>query len=165
MKGFNKVLLVPLALLAIGGGVGVAAATSGGSDDPIGATAPSSTLGTTTEDRSAREPGEDVSGPCDEAEHANDPRCAGVQVPEDDDAVVDDDVGEVGEDISGPCDEAEHANDPRCTGAAGGDARDDDSGHSGHSGNSGPGSSHSGSDDDDSDDGGHSGHGGGGDDD
>ena len=26
----------------------------------------------------ANEPGEDLRGPCDEAEHANDPRCAGV---------------------------------------------------------------------------------------
>ena len=25
-----------------------------------------------------REPGEDISGPCDEAEHANDPRCTGA---------------------------------------------------------------------------------------
>ena len=34
------------------------------------------------EDRGgAREAGEDISGPCDEAEHANDPRCNGVVLP------------------------------------------------------------------------------------
>ncbi len=33
------------------------------------------------EDRGVREVGEDISGPCDEAEHANDPRCNGVTVP------------------------------------------------------------------------------------
>src|SRR3954463_13836068 len=31
----------------------------------------------------------DVKGPCDEAEHANDPRCDGAQVPEDRDGVHD----------------------------------------------------------------------------
>jgi hypothetical protein len=30
------------------------------------------------------EPGEDVRGPCDELEHANDPRCTGVTVEDDD---------------------------------------------------------------------------------
>jgi hypothetical protein len=39
---------------------------------------------------------DDVSGPCDEAEHANDPQCTGVTVP-----AGDDDAGEV-EDNSGP---------------------------------------------------------------
>ena len=56
----------------------------------------------------------DISGPCDEAEHANDPRCTGRDAvdpsPEDSPSVG------TGVDISGPCDEAEHANDPRCTG-------------------------------------------------
>ena len=105
----------------------------------------------------------DVKGPCDEAEHANDPECAGPQVPEDDptvgpsaspDAFDDDDDG----DISGPCDEAEHANDPRCTGGipAGednsGPGNGDDDGdedNSGPSEDSGPGS---GADDGDGDD-------------
>ena len=38
------------------------------------------------------EPGEDISGPCDEAEHANDPRCTGVPAAPriDDDNVADD---------------------------------------------------------------------------
>jgi hypothetical protein len=30
-----------------------------------------------------REPGEDVRGPCDEAEHANDPRCTSAGVHDD----------------------------------------------------------------------------------
>ena len=61
---------------------GIAAAgtlsSSGGSNSP---TISTPTLRTTTsdnvrqEDRQANEAGEDVSGPCDEAEHANDPRC------------------------------------------------------------------------------------------
>ncbi|MGH2557209.1 MAG: hypothetical protein ACRDHO_16080, partial [Actinomycetota bacterium] len=62
------------------------------------------------------------SGPCDEAEHANDPRCAGVSAP----TAGQNDQAARGIDVSGPCDEAEHANDPRCTGGAG--AADDNSG-------------------------------------
>src|SRR3712207_4788268 len=54
----------------------------------------------------------EISGPCDEAEHANDPRCAGVQAPRRAGAPA----AGAGVDISGPCDEAEHANDPRCAG-------------------------------------------------
>jgi hypothetical protein len=34
--------------------------------------------------RGVREPGEDVRGPCDEAEHANDPRCTGAARGDDD---------------------------------------------------------------------------------
>ena len=110
-------------------------------------------------------PAADVSGPCDEAEHVGDPRCAGtVTRPHDDDGAeaevedrpkVDDDVAaddrrEPGEDVRGRCDEAEHANDPRCTGAVaaqpsasaddgdrrGHDATDDHGGHSGSGGGS-----------------------------
>ena len=79
----------------------------------------------------------DISGNCDEAEHANDLECAVLggtapapsptASPEDrasDDP--NDDVREPGEDISGPCDEAEHANDPRCTGTQVDDPDDDD---------------------------------------
>jgi hypothetical protein len=64
---------------------------------------------------------DDVKGPCDELEHANDPECAGPQEPEDN--FDGDRDGDEPADISGPCDELEHANDPECTGAAG----DDDS--------------------------------------
>ncbi len=76
---------------------------------------------TKREDRAREREAEEVRGPCDEAEHANDPRCTGVQAPED--AVRDDDAAE---DVSGPCDEAEHANDPRCTGAAPAPQREDE---------------------------------------
>jgi hypothetical protein len=107
-------------------------------------------LGTTTgEDRRENElrgrddePGEDVRGPCDELEHANDPHCTGAQTLEDDDRGErrgrgrDDDDDERGEDHSGPSE------------------------------NSGPGSVDSGEDDRGGDDdrGGHSGRGGGDDD-
>jgi len=67
----------------------------------------------------------DISGPCDEAEHANDPRCTGGAVRADDDA---DDHGRG----RGHDDRGEDDHDDR-----GHDDRDDDS--SGPGGNSGPG--------------------------
>ena len=79
------------------------------------------------DDRDAR--GVDIPGPCDEAEHANDPRCAGQAAP-----APTPQATAQGVDISGPCDEAEHANDPRCLGG----------GESGRVHNSGPGSMNSG---------------------
>ena len=101
----------------------------------------------------------DISGPCDEAEHANDPRCDGIDVPNASSSASpspsNDPIDALGRDISGPCDEAEHVNDPRCTGADDDDRDDDNSGPgSSNSGsdNSGPGSDdsgHDGSDDDD----------------
>ena len=135
---------------------GVAAAgslpgLSGGSSDSPTLSTPSPATTTVADDGLA---GEDISGPCDEAEHANDPRCAGV-APATTTAVGDDD--EAGEDISGPCDEAEHANDPRCTGAQ----ADDDDHHGtnrGHDDDDHGGDSGRGGED-------NSGHGGGGDDD
>ena len=54
---------------------------------------------------------EDVSGNCDEAEHANDAACAGTATSVDDDA-----TSNSVEDVSGNCDEAEHANDAACVG-------------------------------------------------
>ena len=70
--------------------------------------------------------GEDISGPCDEAEHANDPRCTGAGTADDD-----------GDDNSGH--------------GPGHDGGDDNSGHgSGHDGgddNSGHGSGHDDNDD------------------
>ena len=54
---------------------------------------------------------EDVSGNCDEAEHANDAACAGTATSVDDDATPNS-----VEDVSGNCDEAEHANDAVCVG-------------------------------------------------
>ena len=93
MKPFNKLLLIALAVIAIGTGVGIAAATNGGSsDDPV---APTTT---------------DVKGPCDELEHATDPSCAGAQVPEDNDAVESKQTGNGPQPIKG--DAEDHADRP-----------------------------------------------------
>jgi uncharacterized membrane protein YgcG len=110
---------------------GIAAAgtlsSSGGSDSP---TISTPTLQTTTsddvrqEDRRANEPGEDLRGPCDEAEHAGDPACAAPVHPggaQSDDGV--DDNGHHG-----------HGGEPG-----------DDNGSSGHGGGN---SGHGGGDDD-----------------
>jgi hypothetical protein len=121
--------------------------------------------------------GLDTSGNCDEAEHANDPECAGVS-PLTDPATPttdstpgaspaagptpdgspsssssssssDDSAGN-DVDISGNCDEAEHANDPECNGTA--PARIEDNSSSG-SDDSGRGRGRGrGGDDDDRDD-------------
>jgi hypothetical protein len=148
-------LILGVALFGILTAVVVA---SQGADDPVTTTdtvTETVERTTTAEDNPKRadddaQTGVDISGPCDEAEHANDPRCGGQ-------APAQQAPAQGGVDISGPCDEAEHANDPRCTGAP-----------SGRVDNSGPGSVNSGHDDDVDDDHGgddHSGHGGGGDDD
>ncbi len=114
MSTIAKLFLIPAILIALGAGLAVAA--SGGDG---GTTTLSTTTGGTT---TAPTGTEDVSGPCDEAEHANDPRCTGTQGQDDNDNANDNDDGAVepGEDVSGPCDEAEHANDPRCTGTGAG---------------------------------------------
>jgi hypothetical protein len=67
------------------------------------------------------EAGEDLRGPCDEAEHANDPRCTGAAVPS-----RDDDAEDAGDDHSnrGPGGGDDHSNR-----GPGGD--DDNSGHGG----------------------------------
>jgi hypothetical protein len=91
MRHFNKLLAVPIAALAIGGGVGIAAATNGSSDP------------------GNLSPVADVKGPCDELEHATDPRCTGLQVPanEDDQGTTSDVQGEDQNDDNG-----QDANDP-----------------------------------------------------
>jgi hypothetical protein len=109
MKGFAKGILAALVVIVFGVGVAIATATT--STNPISGAA-------------------DISGPCDEAENANDPRCAGSGPAT---AAMTETVG----DVSGPCDEAEHATDPRCTGATS-DRDDDRSGRSGGSRESGP---------------------------
>ena len=137
---------------------GVAAASSltslGGSNAP---TLSTPTLGTTTtgddvqredqraERRVARQAG-DISGPCDEAEHANDPRCTGASVVQPrggDDDDDDDDRHNRGPGNAEPDDDDDDAGDRhnRGPGNRGGD--DDSSGRSG--GNSG----HGGDGDDD----------------
>src|SRR5919109_1137936 len=102
---FNKLFLLPALVLAFGGGAAIAASTDG----PSEGTTSSAVV--------------DVKGPCDEAEHANDPRCAGAQVPEDEPGEVEERDDAADEDVKGPCDEVEHANDPRCTSAQ---VREDD---------------------------------------
>ena len=75
----------------------------------------------------ANEAGEDLSGPCDEAEHANDPRCTGAATtPAAGDDIADDrgdDNSGSGSSNSGPSERSGH-----------GGGGDDDSGHSGHGG-------------------------------
>jgi hypothetical protein len=142
------ILILGVALFGILAAVVVA---SQGADDPVGTTdTVTETVERTTTVEDDAQNGVDISGPCDEAEHANDPRCGGQ-------APANQAPAHTGVDISGPCDEAEHANDPRCTVAP-----------SGRVDNSGPGSVNSGHDDDVDDDHGgehRSGPGGGGDDD
>ena len=83
--------------------------------------------------------GVDISGPCDEAEHANDPRCTGVTPRFEDDDVRGhdrgDDHGGDREDHSGPGngddDAREHDNSAP---GSGGDDADGDDDHSGHGG-------------------------------
>ena len=110
-------------------------------------TAETTTAATTTDDV------DDISGPCDEAEHRNDPRCTGVSItpPAPAPAPAPGTTTDDGADISGPCDEAEHANDPRCTGGAAADERGrDDDDRGGDDDNSGHGS---GGENNDADDG------------
>jgi hypothetical protein len=103
------------------------------------------TTGDTTGATTTGDAAEDISGPCDEAEHANDPRCDGVSSPAPAPAPpAAATTTDEAEDISGPCDEAEHANDPRCTGGA--DAGDDNSGR-GRGGDDDRGDDHGGRDD------------------
>ena len=150
MTTLMKLLTIPAMVIAFS--VGVALAASGGSSEPTAQVAPATstddttstidtTTGTTTtEDRNddrgdrrdddAREPGEDVRGPCDEAEHANDPRCTGVGDHDRDDNsgpdnAEDDDRGEDRADNSGPGNADDDDNDN------GGHGGDDRSGHSG----------------------------------
>jgi hypothetical protein len=146
LQHMRRALTLTLAVALFGILAAVVVAQVG--QDPA-APAGTTTAGTTTEDRTTTtettedrgvrvedDNPADISGPCDEAEHANDPRCAGVNVPQQAaPAPAQPQAPATGVDISGPCDEAEHANDPRCTGVGGG--RIDD--HGGGS-NSGPGS-------------------------
>jgi hypothetical protein len=92
--GLMSKLVIGLAafvLLAAGGALAGGALTDTPSDDGVSTVATTddtTTLGTTTTDETTTttrtETGEDVRGPCDEAEHANDPRCTGVGTTEDD---------------------------------------------------------------------------------
>ena len=117
-------LILGVALIGILAAVAVA---SQGADDPAGVgttTAETTTVedrSTTAEDNPERvgddagQAGVDISGPCDEAEHANDPRCTGAAVGDDGRHGGDDDGAD---DNSGPGSAS--------SGPGGGD---DDSGH------------------------------------
>lgn len=149
MRKRIAMIVAATALLGLVGGLAMATVVGGSSS-------PAAPIGHT------------MSGPCDEPEHADDPRCEGPQRAEDDVTATPEETAAAGprptatasprdddgpDDISGPCDEAEHANDPRCTGGE----TDDDDDRSGHSGrHSGPGSDddddRDGDDDDDDDD-------------
>ena len=127
----TKAAIIISAVLVFAGVAAAGTLTSGSSDDTP--TIQNATLPTTTtsddvrqEDRQANEPGEDLSGPCDEAEHANDPRCTGVG------AVADDRGADDGVDDNG------HHDQNRGHGG-------DDDGSSGHGGGN---SGHGGGDDD-----------------
>lgn len=168
-----KAILLALLVLMLGS-AGVLAADPLGDEVGTDRTLPLTTA--TTGGSTTTETGEDVPGPCDEPEHANDPRCAGsaavpggttttgttstagtttTGTPSTTTTTTTEtrgrDAREPGEDVRGPCDEAEHANDPRCTGGAAGadDGRGGNSGPGGGSDDdSGSGSSGRGSDDD-----------------
>lgn len=119
MSTMSKTLLAVLVGVLVGGATYVMAAPS----ERTSSTSPAATTTRTV----------DVSGPCDEAEHASDPRCAGPQRPEDNAQTT------TGEDRSGH------------------DVGDDNPGERGNSGpgsqNSGPGSLNSGRGSSSSDDG------------
>ena len=151
-------MMTKLLIGLLGAGViatGGYAAATGLETDPArtvslpGATSTEDTATTATSGVTTTADLNDISGPCDEAEHRNDPRCTGASAPAPAAAPVvttadDDGSG----DVSGPCDEAEHRNDPRCTGGAAADDRghDDDRGDDDNSGRgSGGGDDRSGS--------------------
>jgi hypothetical protein len=148
MSTLAKLLIVPALVVAFSVGVALAASgVGGGSSTPEAQVAPgtstndtttldTTTIGTTTtefEDRDDdfREPGEDLRGPCDEAEHAFDPRCTGVGDDRDDNAgpgIAHEDR----DDNSGPGNaHDDNDDDDDRSGHGGGDDDDDSSGHGG----------------------------------
>jgi hypothetical protein len=126
-------LMAVLAAFGLTAWIGVVALAQGSS-------APTPSTSTTTTGPTG---GDDVKGNCDEAEHANDPECVGVNpVPEDNHEK--DDQGDVNDDDQGENegndDQSENDDDQ------GEDQGDDDQGDNSGPGseNSGPGSSNSG---------------------
>jgi hypothetical protein len=126
---------------------------SQGSDDPAGTTTAETVTDTVERTTTVEVPrperrqapaapqaqgGVDISGPCDEAEHANDPRCTGAAV-----GRVDDDDDDDRVDNSGPggfnsghdddddFDEADDFDDHGGNSGPGGGGDDDSSGHGG----------------------------------
>jgi hypothetical protein len=177
----RKLITLTLAVLMVGLFAAVVLAAVDAGDDPsttAGTTVDTTEADTTTDETTTTETtttettttpeprrrddrpagGVDISGPCDEAEQANDPRCTGVQPRVDDDRGFADHSGrgrggDDDDDRSGPG----NGDDDHSGSGHGGD--DDDHSGSGHGGDDGDSSGHGGGDDDDS-----SGHGGGDDD-
>src|SRR5687767_15554196 len=106
-RAMTKLMLAVLSAAVLGAG-GIAAAVGLGDFEPApvvslpaaSTTTTTGTTGTTITDDGA----EDISGPCDEAEHRNDPRCAGTAATATTGTTT---TGDGAGDISGPCDEAE----------------------------------------------------------
>jgi hypothetical protein len=126
----RKAITLTLSIALLGIFAAVVVAAVGPSDGT--STLPASSTDT-TEDRTAT--GVDISGPCDEAEHANDPRCTGVGAAEDTGRLDNSGPGSVNSGRGDDDDFDDH----------GGDDFDDDSSGSGHGG--GGNSSHGGGDD------------------
>lgn len=120
MSTLTKTLVAVFAAMLVGGAAYVAAAPSNNSAAIMPASA-------------------DVKGPCDEPEHATDPRCAGAQVPEDNQQ------NEVGDDDNAANDDpAEDVNDDNGVDDPAEDVNDDNPGEVEDHGNRGPGSPNSG---------------------
>jgi hypothetical protein len=147
MKILSRAILVALAAVMIAGTI--AYASAGHSFSPSTGTAASRVSA------SGAKSAADVKGPCEEAEHAEDARCNGVQLPEDNQRAEDrnDDRGGIndqeGPDESGnhslstvnSDDSSEHGTELEVqddSGRSGKVEAADDTSH--HSGNSGPGS-------------------------
>jgi hypothetical protein len=131
MGSMRKMLIAALAgaLVALAVGV-VMGAGAVGTDDETTVTDTVTETVEAPKQEDEREAGEDISGPCDEAEHANDPRCTGA-------ATSTDDRGR-----------DDGATDDRSGSDSGRGGGDDDSGGDDRSGsNSGHGGSGSGDDD------------------
>jgi hypothetical protein len=79
MGSMRKMLIAALAgaLVALAVGV-VMGAGAVGTDDETTVTDTVTETVEAPKQEDEREAGEDISGPCDEAEHANDPRCTGA---------------------------------------------------------------------------------------
>jgi hypothetical protein len=82
MKLLGKAILAALVAVVIGGTIALASGGVSNSPSP-------STTATSTSVTSSPTTREDVKGPCDEAEHANEARCDGAQVPGDNNGVED----------------------------------------------------------------------------
>ncbi len=117
MSTLTKTLLAVAATMLVAGGA--YAATTPAGQDPAQAPAAA-----------------DLRGPCDEAEHATDPRCTGAQVPEDRHNEAQHADRHRGHD-DGVAHEAENENEPN-------DVGDEGPGDAEHHDNSGPGSLNSG---------------------